>query len=166
MQVIGSSSLLINTYDQNSQNLASILAKMAAGKSILTAADNPADMAISDAMSLQTSGDTAGVNNMANADNFINTANGYLQTANDAVDQMAGLAVQMNDSTLGPAAQQGLATEYSSLNNQVNNIYNNSEFNGQPIFGQAVTVATNANGAQFTIGQNALGNAVTGTMPI
>src|SRR5208283_3454734 len=63
------------------------------------------------------------------------------------------------------AGQQAISAEYDALNNEVNNVYSNAQYNGQPIFGQAVALATDSNGGQFTIGLNALANLPPGTIP-
>ena len=157
MEVIGSNSVN-NAYNTSLQNLSKAVLQLASGKSIFNPSDNPAGLAISEDMALEISGDTAANNNMSNANNFINTADSYMQSAQDMVGRMSELSIQMNDSTLNANDQQAISAEYSALNNEVNNVFNTSQYNGLPIFGQAVTLATDSNGGQFTIGVNALGN--------
>jgi flagellin len=129
-----SANLVYMYYQQNNSTLSSSLEKLSSGLQINRASDDPAGLAISENERLQTNGANAANNVIANANNFINTADGYLQTVNDMLGQMEQLAVSYNDSTKSGSDQTDLTDEFTALENEMNNITSQSEFNSVQLF--------------------------------
>jgi len=129
-----SANLVYMYYQENNSALSNSLEKLSSGLQINRASDDPAGLAISENERLQESGADAADNVIANANNYINTADGYLQTVNDMLGQMEQLAVSYNDSTKSANDQTDLNTEFSALENEMNNITSQAEFNSVVLF--------------------------------
>jgi len=136
-------------YNQNNTALASSLEKLSSGLAINRASDNPAGLAISEDEDLQVNGTNQAIDVVANANNFINTADGYLQTVNDMLGRMEELAVEYNDSTTTTTDGADLIDEFSQLYAEMDvNIDKQAVFNGQSLFFSANVVM------QFQVGAN------------
>jgi flagellin len=132
-----SADLVYMYYQQNNTALSNSLEKLSSGLQINRASDDPAGLAISENERLEEGGTNAANNVIANANNFINTTDGYLQTVNDMLGQMEQLAVSYNDSTKSANDQTDLNTEFAALENEMNNITSQAEFNSVMLFGNA-----------------------------
>jgi flagellin len=73
--------------------------RLASGLRINRAADDAAGLAISESFRAQIKGANMAIENINNAINFINTADGYLQNVSDILGRMEELAVQFGDAT-------------------------------------------------------------------
>jgi flagellin len=142
-----SADLVYMYYQQNNSALSSSLEKLSSGLQINRASDDPAGLAISENERLQEGGTNAADDVIANANNYINTADGYMQTVNDMLGQMEQLAVSYNDSTKSANDQTDLNTEFTALENEMNNITSQAEFNSVLLF------STNA--LSFQVGADA-----------
>jgi len=122
-------------YTRNQTMLNSSLEKLSTGLRINRAADDAAGLAISENMRAQVRGTDAAVDVIANATNFINTADGYLQTANDMLNRMEELAVNYNDGTKSDTDKANLQSEFDALNEELTvNIDAQAKFNGDAVF--------------------------------
>ena len=79
------------SYSRNQAALSSSMEKLSTGLRINHAIDDPSGIAISETLRNQIAGTNAAVNTIANSSNFINAADGYLQTVNDMLNTMSGL---------------------------------------------------------------------------
>jgi len=129
-----SANLVYMYYEQNNAALGSSLEKLSSGLQINRASDDPAGLAVSENERLQINGTSAAINTMANANNYINTTDGYLQTINDMLGQMEELAVSYNDSTMGVQEQDDLNVEFNALSSEMNDITSQAEFNSVLLF--------------------------------
>jgi flagellin len=130
-----SANSVYKNYTRNQQSLANSLEKLSTGLRINRAADDAAGLAISETMRAQIKGTDAAVDVIANATNFINTADGWLQTANDILNRMEELAVGYNDGTKSQTDKDNLAAEFEALNQELTvNIDGLARFNGDAIF--------------------------------
>jgi flagellin len=141
-----SANLVYQYYLQNNQTLSSSIAKLSSGLEINSAEDDPAGLAISENERNEMSGTNAAVNVIANANNYINTTDGYLQTVNDMLGQMEQLAVSYNDSTYGSTELSDLNTEFNALVGEMNDISSQAEFNSVMLF------STNTSTLEFQVG--------------
>ena len=143
-------------YTANQTALQGSMEKLATGLKVNRGADDPAALSLSDTLSAQVTGTDASLRVLANASNFINTADGYLQSVDNILGRMSDLCVGMGDATLTTGEWSDMATEFNGLQNEILNIQANATFNNTPIFGSARTFTVDANGSQFTIGTDAL----------
>lgn len=84
---------------KNQKAQSSSLAKLSSGYSINKAADNAAGLAISEKMRSQIRGMEQASKNATDATNLVQTAEGYMKTANDILQRMRELAVQAANGT-------------------------------------------------------------------
>jgi flagellin len=139
-------------YSQNNKALTGALGKLASGLAINTAADDPSGLAISETMRSEIGGTNQAVKNISNATNFLNTADGYLQTVNDMLGRMEELAVEYNQGTNSAADNADISAESTALSGQIA-AYSSAEFNNATIFGSTgLTFQVGAdNGQTFKI---------------
>jgi flagellin len=90
--------------------------------------------------------------NIANANNFINTADGFLQNVSDILGRLEELAVEYGDPTKSTADKANISAEFSSLKAKAREILDDARFNGISIFAQDITgFIIDANGASAGI---------------
>lgn len=156
-------------YSRNQTMLNSSLEKLSTGLRINRAADDAAGLAISENMRAQVRGTDAAVDVIANATNFINTADGYLQTANDMLNRMEELAVNYNDGTKSDTDKANLQAEFDALNEELTvNIDAQAKFNGDAVFSdtdRVFQVGANS-GEEFTLTASSTVADMVGTVDI
>ena len=173
-----SANTVYKNYNQNSMKLASSAEKLATGLRINRASDDAAGLAISEGMRAQVKGSDSAVDNISNAVNFLNTADGYLQTVSDILGRMEELSVSYGDGTKSATDKANIDKEWTTLSAQFNDIANVNvpTFNGTKLFSAAtISMQVGANSAD-TVNLSAtnlsaapgvaavVGTAVTGTV--
>ncbi len=122
-------------YNRNQMALSSSMEKLATGLKINRGSDDAAGLAISENLRGQIAGTNKAVDNIANATNFINVADGYLQTVHGMLGRMEELGVEMGDATKTSSDKGNISSEYNALKGEIDNVFANGKFNGQAIFG-------------------------------
>jgi flagellin len=130
--------------------------RLASGLRVGTAADNAAVLAIAEQITGQLRGLSAASNGLQTGVNVLQTAEGALQTSTDALQRMRELAVQANSSVLSDSDRAAIQQEISQLENTLNQVANNTQFNGQRLLNGAMTtnpltVQTGANGETTSV---------------
>src|SRR6185369_2561770 len=145
-----SANTVYKNYSQNSMKLASSAEKLATGLRINRASDDSAGLAISEGMRAQVKGSDVANDNISNAVNFLNTADGYLQTVSDILGRMEELSVSRGDGTKSTTDKANIDAEFKTLSTQLNDIAtaNVPTFNGTKLFAAAtLSIQTGANSA-------------------
>ena len=145
-----SANTVYKNYSQNSQKLASSAEKLATGLRINRASDDSAGLAISEGMRAQVKGSDMAVDNISNAVNFLNTADGYLQVVSDILGRMEELSVSNGDGTKSTSDKANIDAEFKTLAAQLTNIAGASgpTFNGTLLFSAgAIAMQVGANSA-------------------
>ena len=145
-----SANTVYKNYSQNSAKLASSAEKLATGLRINRASDDAAGLAISEGMRAQVKGSDSAVDNISNAVNFLNTADGYLQTVSDILGRMEELSVEHGDGTKSASDLTNIDAEFKTLSTQLNDIAtaNVPTFNGTKLFSAAtLSMQVGANAA-------------------
>lgn len=138
-------------YNRAQVGLASSAEKLATGLRINRASDDAAGLAISETLRAQVKGSNMAIENIANANSFINTADGYLQNVSDILGRLEELAVEYADPTKADTDKTNLKTEFDALTGQVGNI-NSQQYNGLTIFnGNLSGLAVDANGGTLGV---------------
>jgi len=153
------------TANQNSLNTS--IAQLSSGKRIVTAADDPAGLAIA----METQGLIGALNqansNSQNAQSFLQTADGALSNIGNLLQTAQQLATEASDGSFNGSQLTALDAQYQSILSSINQIANGSQFNGISLLsGTAVTFqvgATNTANDQLTV---TLPTADTGTLAI
>jgi len=143
---------VFKNYNRAQVGLASSAEKLATGLRINRASDDAAGLAISETLRAQVKGSNMAIENIANANAFINTADGYLQNVSDILGRLEELAVEYADPTKSTADKGNLSAEFDVLKTQVGTITSNAKYNGETIFGADKTgLAVDANGGTLDI---------------
>ncbi|HVA38752.1 MAG TPA: flagellin [Candidatus Dormibacteraeota bacterium] len=137
MSISIANNLLANTANLNlSRNqdlLSQSVNRLSSGLRINTAADDPSGLAISEALQAQVNGFQQAVQNVQNANDAAQVAEGALQTTTDILQRIRSLAVEASNDTSSPTDKQNLQVEVSQLVQEVNTISGNTNFNGQQL---------------------------------
>jgi flagellin-like hook-associated protein FlgL len=129
--------LLANTVNlnlsKNQSSLQSDVTKLSSGLRINTAADDPSGLAIAEQLQSQVNGYDQAVSNVQDATNAATVADGALQTTTDILQRIRSLSVEASSDTNTTADKQNLQTEVTQLLQEVNNIAENTNFNGSSL---------------------------------
>ncbi len=128
-------SIISNKKAEQAQDKAN--GKLASGLRIRTAADDSANLAISEKMRAQIRGLAQASHNIQDGIFLVQTADGALGSINDpTLQRMRLLASQSANGTLTDNDRQRIQEEIQQLKSHLNTIFKNSEFNTQKIFNQ------------------------------
>jgi flagellin len=146
---------------KNNMALASATEKLATGLRINRASDDPGGLGVSELMRGQVRGTSASLDNLQNANSFLNTVDGFLQTAHDILGRMRELTIRYGDGSLSTNDQNNLQTEFDALKAEAGtSIIGGAKFNGKNI-NAVYTFTTDADGGtQTNVGNN---TSATGT---
>ncbi|MFT4059401.1 MAG: flagellin [Legionella sp.] len=123
--------------------------RLSSGLRINSAKDDAAGLAIATLMTSQILGLNQAAQNSNDAISLAQIAEGGMGTATDILQQMRQLAVQAANGTNASADRQALQDEVSQLIDELDDIANNTQFNGQSILNGAFSNTI------FQIGANA-----------
>src|SRR5580658_6630100 len=116
--------------NKNQQALQTSVTRLSSGLRINTAADDPSGLAISETLQSQVNGFDQAVQNVQDANNAAQVAEGALQTTTDILQRIRSLAVEAASDITSPSDKQNLQVEVSQLLLEVNRISQNTQFNG------------------------------------
>ncbi len=100
---------------------------------INSAADDPSGLAIATNLQTQVDAFQQASQNVQNANNAAQVADGALATETDILQRIRSLAVEASSSINSSSDNQNLQSEISQLILEVNRISQNTNFNGQPL---------------------------------
>lgn len=112
------------------------LQRLSSGLRINSAKDDAAHMAIAERTTGQIRGNQQAWRNLNDGVSLLQTADGGLVTITDALQRMRELAVQAANGTLSASDRQSLQREVSQLVANVDQIGQQTTFNGEPVFDQ------------------------------
>lgn len=142
------SALNSNGLDRSQGILQANIQHLASGKRINSAADNPADLAIADAMTSRLGGQNQGISNITSGLSVADTAMGALSEVNNNLQRIRELAVQAGNGSLSSTDRQSIQDEITGLGKSIDDISGNTQFNGQKLLDGSFS-------GQFQIGPNA-----------
>ncbi|SFJ26828.1 flagellin [Paenibacillus sp. UNC496MF] len=125
--------------------------KLSSGLRINRAADDAAGLSISENMRGQIRGLEQAQRNTQDGISFVQTAEGALNEVSSMLSRMKELTIQGMNGTYQAADQTNITTEMNALSSQIDNIMNNTTFNGKSITGGA-TIITDDKGTAISIG--------------
>ena len=137
----------ILTSERTQAALVSSASRLASGKQIQTAADNPSGLAIYETLTAQAAGLEQATNNVGNAQNAAGVAEGALSQVSAVVSQLNTLSIAASNDFLSPVQRQALQAQANQDAAQINTISQNTNFNGQPLLqnnGQPLNVQATA----------------------
>jgi flagellin len=146
-----------NLHLSNSQAaLKRTVTQLSSGLRINTAADDPSGLAIAEKLSAQVSGFNTGANNVQDATNAINVADGALATTTDILQRIRTLAVEASSDITSDGDRANLQAEVSQLLLEVNRVSQNTQFNGTPLLDGSHAGFLPAQSASIVIESNAV----------
>lgn len=147
----------------NQRDLTSAMNKLSTGKRINGAADDAAGLAIGNKLGSRIASLNMAVRNANEGISLLQTADGAAGSLSDMLFRMRELAIQSGNDTYSSSDRSALQTEMSSLQSQIGNILNNTEWNGMKALkgeaGNSGTVSFHvgaATGDAFTLDMTSL----------
>jgi flagellin len=129
------------------------LEKLSSGFRINRAADDAAGMAISEGLRSQVGGLKVAVRNAQDGVSVVQTAEGALNEVHSILQRMRDLGVQAGNDSNNDKARANIATEVSSLNDELKRIGDSTNFNGTKLLNG------NATPLQFQVGADGDANS-------
>ena len=148
----------------NSQSALSQASNQASsGKRLTTAAIDPSGVAIYNALTQQATGADTANQNISQASDAINVAQGAASGIQDALQQLQGLAIEAGNGFNSPSDNAALQAQANQLVSQINTDAATVNFNGTPLLtGQnsGTTPATTATAATTNDDSTSSGSSV------
>jgi flagellin len=119
-----------NDLTQNQNGLNQSIAQLSSGKRIVSSANDPAGLAIASQTAGTISGLTQAQANDANAQSFLQTADGALANINSVLTTLQQVATEAADGSFSSSQLADLQTQYASLYSQIDQIAQSAQFNG------------------------------------
>jgi flagellin len=155
----------INSLEQYGLKLQTLYAQASSGNLLTSAAVDPSGLAIYNALTTQAQGFDQATENVSDAGNAINVAQGALSGTQDALQQLNSLAVEANNGLLTASDTQAIQDQANQLVQQINTNASQVNFNGTTLLTGQFSGTTPATPAGATIPSNGLlaagGNVVT-----
>jgi flagellin len=142
----GLNNRLINTQESQSKTLN----KIASGKKILTASDDPAGLAVLNAMESLSRGLMQQISNRQDEISMIQTAEGSLGNTGEMLQRINELSVQASNGTLTDSDRQNIQFEIDQLSQQIDMNASNSQYNTKNLLDGSLNVQLQ-NGNDLTI---------------
>ena len=114
-------------------NFNKAMEKLASGMRINRAGDDPSGLAVSEKMRSQIHGLKQATRNTEDGISFIQTAEGYMQTAGSVLQRIRTLAVQAANGIYTGEDRQMIQVEVSQLIDEIDRVASQAEFNKKPI---------------------------------
>ena len=137
MTVIGtniSAMRATNASTKASTMLATSMERLSTGKSINSAKDNAAGLAITSSMTSQIKGMNQGIRNANDGISMAQTAEGALDEVSNNLQRMRELEVQKTNGTYSASDISNIKLEQDALAKQITNVLGNTTFNGVKLF--------------------------------
>lgn len=115
-------------------NLNTAMTRLSSGKSINSASDNAAGLAISSSMTAQINGMNQAIKNANDGISLAQTADGALGEVTNMVQRINQLAVQSANGTYRDTDRTDMNTEVEQLQAQIKQVVNGTKFNGAKLF--------------------------------
>lgn len=125
-----------NSFIDTGNKLNQTFEQIGTGKRINSAADDPAGLAITIRFSSQVSGVQQAQRNGLDAKSLIETEDGALAQISSGIQRLQELSVQQGNGILNDSDRAALSKEASQISEQINQVIEQSSFNGKDLFQQ------------------------------
>ena len=143
-------STALNALKRNQSYMEKSMQRLSTGLRINSAADDPSGLAISEKMRSQIRGLKQAQNNVQDAVSMLQTADGALQQTTDVLHRMRELVIKaQNTGVLSEPEQNAIASELSSLRDEIDRIAKTTTFNTKNLLDGSLS---GDNAAVFQIG--------------
>lgn len=137
------------TLSRTNSSLQTAMERLSSGLRVNSAKDDAAGLAIANRMNSQIRGMTVAQRNANDGISLAQVAEGSMQTITDTLQRMRDLAVQAaNDGAVSSGDKDKLNAEFKQLNDEIDRIIKNTEFNDKKILQGSVSNAVFQVGAE------------------
>ena len=143
-----------NAMAKNDRAMQTTMERLSTGKSVNSAQDDAAGIAVSSRMTSQIKGLDQAVQNAGDAISMIQTADGASIELGNMMQRMRELAVQATNGTVTTTDQGSLDLEFQQLKAEIARVSKNSQWNGDNILDGSAGTSSNGT-ATYQIGANA-----------
>ncbi|MBV1691596.1 flagellin FliC [Novosphingobium sp. G106] len=131
-----------NASTSASKLLGSAMERLSTGKRINSAKDDAAGLAIATTMTSQVRGMTQAIRNANDGIALAQTADGALNEVTNMLQRIRELSIQSKSGTYSDTDRGNLQAEVSQLTSQIDDILNNTKFNGVTLFSEGGSAST------------------------
>ncbi|MFT8736175.1 MAG: flagellin [Zymomonas mobilis] len=117
------------------------MTRLSSGKSINSASDNAAGLAISSSMTAQINGMNQAISNANDGVSLAQTADGALGEVTNMVQRVNQLAVQSANGTYQASDRTDMNTEVTQLQAQIKQVIGGTNFNGKALFSSTASTS-------------------------
>ena len=143
-----------NALMRNERDMNVTMERLSTGKSINSAKDDAAGLAVSSRMTAQIKGVLQSVDNASDAIGMVQTADGASIEIGNMMQRMRELAIQASNGTVTSTDQSSLNLEFVALRTEIERVANNTQWNGENLMDGT---SGDSNGtAVFQVGAKAL----------
>ncbi|REK71254.1 flagellin [Paenibacillus paeoniae] len=139
-----------NNMRVTNNNKSKTMEKLSSGLRINRAADDAAGLAISEKMRGQIRGLEQASRNIQDGMSLIQTAEGAMQEIHAMLQRMNELAIQSANGTYSDSDRSNIHTELEQLQEEMNNIAENTKFNGIKLLNGDFSIGTEGNHTQIS----------------
>ena len=140
-----------NAMNKSNSMLSTAMERLGTGKRINSAADDAAGLQIATRLQGQTNGMTVAQRNISDATAMLQTAEGAFDEVSNIMYRMKDLATQAANDTNSDDDRTAIGSEMTELQNELNNIMDNTKYAGDNLFGTSGKLAGEMN---FQIGSS------------
>lgn len=125
---------ILNQIQRSEKNMNSSYRSISTGNRINVGADDAAGLSISERLVAAARGKDQAIRNVQDGISFLGVAEGTIGVMQDMYQRIRELSVQAGNSTYSDSDKIGMQNEVKSLLDQIDNLANNSTFNGINLF--------------------------------
>ncbi|MDQ2864863.1 MAG: flagellin [Candidatus Eremiobacteraeota bacterium] len=130
MNILGGADSVLLNFDRNQQNEATSVSRLASGLRIQSAADDPSGLAISETLKSRITGLQQAVSNVQTGSNMLNVVSNALGSVTGILQRIRNLTVESRSDLNSSTQLQSIQSEIQHLLQEVNQIGENTNFNG------------------------------------
>jgi flagellin len=124
-------SRLLNSITRNQSGVQDSVSKVASGKRLINAAEDPAGLAISEKLRSDLAAFRQAIQNTESGTGVLNVAESGLSSISDLLIRGRELASQAASGTLGDSERQAINQEFQQIVAEIDRLSQSTEFNGQ-----------------------------------
>ncbi len=124
-------SRLLNSITRNQSGVQNSVSKVASGKRLINAAEDPAGLAISEKLRSDLAAFRQAIQNTESGTGVLNVAESGLSAISDLLIRGRELASQAASGTLGDSERQAINQEFQQIVAEIDRLSQSTEFNGQ-----------------------------------
>jgi flagellin len=130
---------ILQALQANSRDLATHQLRLATGKQINEAGDDPAGLTIATKLDIRNRNLSQITANLGEAKNLIGVAEGGLEKMKDVLSDMSAKILKAASDSIGTTERQAISAQLVQLTNEINSISSDTSFNGVSLLSSTVT---------------------------